>query len=60
VLEWLDTYFEIVEEQDIDNKESINLETEIESDSLRKIMFGETNDTDKQDYLLFNQRNHIV
>ena len=32
VLEWLDAYFEIVEEQD----------------------------TDKQDYLLFNQRNHIV
>lgn len=48
------------EEQDIDNKESIILETEVESDSLRKIMFGETNDTDKQDYLLFNQRNHIV
>lgn len=60
VLEWLDTYFEIVEEQDVDNKESIILETEVESDSLRKIMFGETNDTDKQDYLLFNQRNHIV
>lgn len=32
VLEWLDTYFEIVEGQD----------------------------TDKSDYLLFNQRNHIV
>lgn len=40
VLEWLDTYFEIVEEQDTDNKEST--------------------ETDKQDYMLFNQRNHIV
>ena len=60
VLEWLDTCFEIVEEQDIDNKESIILETEVEPDSLRKIMYGETNGTDKQDYLLFNQRNYIV
>lgn len=38
----------------------IMIETEVEPDLLRKIMFGETNDTDKQDYLLFNQRNHIV
>lgn len=60
VLEWLDTYFEIVEEQNIDNKESITLETEVESDVLRKIMFGETSEKDKQDCLLFNQRNHIV
>lgn len=60
VLEWLDTYFEIVEEQDTDNKESITLETEVEPDALRKIMFGETSETDKQDYLLFNKRNHIV
>lgn len=60
VLEWLDTCFEIVEERDIDNKESIILETEVEPDSLRKIMYGETNGTDKQDYLLFNQRNYIV
>lgn len=60
VLEWLDTYFEIVEEQDTDNKESITLETEVEPDSLRKIMFGETSEKDKSDYLLFNQRNHIV
>lgn len=38
----------------------IMIETEVDSDLLRKIMSGETNDTDKQDYLLFNQRNHIV
>lgn len=60
VLEWLDTYFEIVGEQDTDNKESITLETEVEPDALRKIMFGETNEKDKSDYLLFNKRNHIV
>lgn len=41
-------------------EEPIILKTEVDADSLRKIMSGETNDTDKQNYLLFNQRNHIV
>ena len=42
VLEWLDTYFEIVEEP-------IIVETEVDADVLRKIMSGETNETDKQE-----------
>lgn len=40
----------------------VMIETEVDADILRKLMSGETSDTDKQeqDYLLFNQRNHIV
>lgn len=43
-------------------KGRIMIETEVDADVLRKLMSGETNETDKQeqDYMLFNQRNHIV